>query len=80
MNIVPVLAEVSARGASDGIWGIFFFVLAGLVLWGVGRFVFPKFDMPPKGMMYWDCLFVIIAAVMLVNFFLGLAGKPLFRW
>jgi hypothetical protein len=83
MNVM--LSEISLRGAGSGdftrtIFALFIWVLIGLILWGAGKFAFPRFGMPAKGMQIWDGLFGLIALVVVINFLAGLAGHPLFTW
>lgn len=72
--------EISDKGFTRDVFAVFLAILIGLILWGLGRYFFPKFDMPPKGMMIWDGLFVLIAAIVVINFLASLAGHPLFEW
>jgi len=80
--IRPSLAEISfsSGGLTHGIFVIFIAVLIGLILWGLGRYFFPKFGMPPFGMLIWDGLFILIAALILINFLAGLAGHAFIAW
>lgn len=83
MNLVPLFAQLTVgkgEGLTRDIFVVFICILIGLILWGLGRYFFPKFSMPPFGMMVWDGLFVLIAAIVLINFLASLAGHPLFRW
>jgi len=77
-------AALHLNGGSEGlghnIFVIFIFILIGLSLWGLGRYFFPRLGMPPKGMLVWDGLFVLIAVVAIINFLATMAGHPLVAW
>ena len=68
------------NGLASGLFGIFIAILIGLILWGLGRYFFPRMGMPPMGMLIWNGLFVLIAAIIVINFLAGMAGHPFIRW
>lgn len=80
----PVLADfavnVGSGGLARGILVIFCAILIGLILWGLGHFFFPKLGMPAKGMLVWDGLFILIAALVIINFLAGMMGHPFITW
>ena len=67
-------------GAAHQIFVVFLWILIGLILWWLGRTFFPKLGMPAIGMQVWDGLFLLIAAVVIINFLAGLAGHPFISW
>lgn len=77
-----MLAEISLHGGglTQNLFNVFIYILIGLILWGLGRFFFPKFKMPPTGMLIWDGFFILIAAIVVINFLAGLAGHPFIQW
>lgn len=79
-----VLFAATALSSSEGVIGkLFIFLmilLAALVLWAMGNWLIPKFGAPPIVLTIWHGLFVLLGGILLINFFLGLAGKPLFDW
>ena len=83
MLIQPMLADaiqLNSNGLAHGAFVIFIAILIGLILWGLGKYFFPKLGMPEKGMLIWDGLFILIAAIIIVNFLAGLAGHPFIAW
>jgi hypothetical protein len=81
----PMLSDISFHGGGGGglaqnLFTVFIFILIGLILWGLGKFFFPKFNMPPKGMLIWDGLFILIAAIVVINFLAGVAGHAFISW
>jgi hypothetical protein len=87
MNAMILLADSifhpdssGSAGFAHGVFIIFCAVLIGLILWGLGRWFFPKLGMPATGMMIWDGLFVLIAAIVIINFLAGLMGHQIFPW
>jgi hypothetical protein len=56
------------------LWNTFLCILIGLIIWGLGRFFFPRLHMPPAGMLFWDGFFILVAALLVINFICGLMG------
>jgi hypothetical protein len=78
-----MLAEaivVGGSGLAHGAFMIFLAILIGLILWGLGRYFFPRLGMPPKGMLVWDGLFILIACIVVINFLAGLMGHSFIAW
>lgn len=75
-----VISDLGGSGMAHSIFVVFIAILIGLILWALGRYFFPKFGMPAIGMTIWDGFFILIAAIMMINFLAGLAGHPLFPW
>jgi hypothetical protein len=75
-------AAIVVAGGSFGsaLLGIFLVVLIGLVVWALGRWIFPMLGMPATGMKIWDVIFVLLGALAFINFVAGLAGHPLVSW
>jgi small-conductance mechanosensitive channel len=67
-------------GATRDIFTVFIFIVIGLILWGLGRYFFPRLSMPPKGMLIWDGLFILIAAIVIINFLASLTGHGFIKW
>ena len=83
MNTSIILAEaiiVGGSGLAHSAFVVFLAVLIGLILWGLGRYFFPKLGMPPMGMLIWDGLFVLIAAILVINFLAGMMGHSFIAW
>lgn len=79
-----MLAEFSVNtggsGMAHGIFVIFLAILIGLILWGLGHYFFPKLGMPATGMLIWDGLFILIAAIIVINFLAGMMGHAFITW
>jgi len=79
-NIMLAEFNVGGSGLSHSLFNVFIWVLIGLIIWGLGKFFFPKLKIPAMGLLIWDGLFVLVAALVIINFLAGLAGHPLFSW
>lgn len=71
---------VGGNGFAHDAFVIFLAILIGLIIWALGRYFFPKLQMPPIGMLVWDGLFVLIGAILVINFLAGLMGHPFIHW
>lgn len=83
MNYIVIFAA-SSLSSSDGVlWKLFVFlmiILAGLVLWAMGKWLIPKFGAAPIVLDIWAALFVILGGVLLINLLLGFAGHGFIKW
>lgn len=77
MNITPILAAASGKDLMHEVFVIFIVIAVGLVIWLLGRWGFPKLKAPEIVMTIWDGLFVLIGALLVINFLLSLIGHPL---
>lgn len=59
---------------------IFIVIAVGLIIWGLGRWLFPKLNAPAMVLTVWDGLFVLVGAVAVINFLLSLIGKGFIKW
>ena len=78
--MTPMLAAISGEGLIKDLLKVFGIIICALIVWGLGRYFFPKLKMPAGGLMIWDGLFILLGALVLINFILGLFGSPLVRW
>ena len=72
--------DVSSSGFIKQLFVFLMVLLAALVLWAMGNYFIPKFGAPAIVLTIWHGLFVLLGGIFLINFFLGLAGHPLFTW
>lgn len=78
--IFPILAEVTG---TDAVHTLLLFLVIGiavLAIYAVGKWAMGKLGAPPLVATGWDILFVLIGLIVLINFLLGLVGKPFIRW
>jgi hypothetical protein len=78
-----MLADVSIHtgsGALHDLWILFLCILGGLIIYALGKYFFPRLKVPPGGMMVWDGIFILIAAIIALNFIAGLAGHRFIDW
>jgi hypothetical protein len=78
-NMIPMLA-VTGEGMIKDLLYVFAIVVCGLIVWLLGRWIFPKLKAPPGVLVGWDVLFVVLGALIAINFILGLFGHPLIPW
>ncbi len=81
MNIFADIAvHVNGGGLAHTIFVVFIFILIGLILWALGNWGFPRLGAPPIVMTVWNGLFILIGAVVVINFLAGLAGHSFIDW
>ena len=78
--IMAVAVSVGGGGLAHDVFVIFIFILIGLILWALGNYGFPKFGAPPIVMTIWNGLFILVGAVIVINFLAGLAGHRFIDW
>lgn len=78
--IIPVvLAAVDGEGFLRKAAIIFVILICALIVWS-GRYFFPKLNAPPIVTTVWDGLFILLGAIAIINFLLGLIGKGFIDW
>ena len=79
-----ILAAIVIAGGGGGLMhGLLMFLLVGIciaAIWAVGRFFITKMALPALAMTIWSGLFLLVGLVILINFVMGLGGKPLFEY
>jgi hypothetical protein len=80
MNALPILAAVSGEAMVKQLLWIFALIVIALIVWLLGRYFFPKLKAPEMLLTIWDGLFVLLGALILINFILSLFGHPLLNW
>lgn len=80
MNMVAAAVTLGGSGLAHDIFSIFIFILIGLILWALGNWGFPKLGAPPIVMTIWNGLFILVGAVLVINFLAGLTGHAFIAW
>jgi hypothetical protein len=71
-----MLAEVGGGGVVKQLLYLLLVIVCCLIVWFLGKYAFQVFEAPPVFLKIWTFLFVLIAAIVLINFLLGLGGHP----
>jgi len=77
MNMLMVIT--TGEGAIDQLLWLLAVLVCGLIVWLLGKNGLPKLKAPPGVLTAWDWFFVVLAALLAINFILGLFGHPLLR-
>jgi hypothetical protein len=81
MNTLTMFASISAGGGIiQSLIYLFLVLVCALILWGLGKYAFGVFGAPAIVLTGWTLLFVVVGAIVLINFLLGLAGHPMWSW
>jgi hypothetical protein len=79
-----LLAAATLDFANSGVIGqllVFFVVVACIgIVWALGHWGFPKIGLPQLVITVWDCIFILLGAIMLINFLLSLVGKQFIHY
>jgi len=77
----PIIAVVSGQALLKQLMYLFAFIVCALIVWLLGRWVFPKMKAPEVVLTVWDILFVVLGALVLINFIMGgIFDHPLIAW
>lgn len=69
--------SISIGSGSGLVHSLFFALIIGLcllIVWALGRYFITKFAAPVMVMTIWTGLFVLIGAIIVINFLLSLGG------
>lgn len=77
---MTLLAQISGSAALNSLFLTFLIVLCALIVWWLGNYFFPKFGAPAIVLQVWTGLFILLGAIVLINFLLSLAGRPFIKW
>jgi hypothetical protein len=81
MALIGTLAEISLGGGSGVIHlllVLLIIMICGLLVWWLGNWAFRKLGAPAIMSTIWTGIFIFIAVIFLINFLLGLVGRPFF--
>jgi len=85
MNLLVTLADISlSSSSSDGfIHQLLFILLVGIcigIVYAVGWWFIKRPPIPPIIMTIWQGLFILIGAIIIINFLLSLGGHGFIKW
>lgn len=80
----PILADTIRVAGGDGLIHDLFAVLiiaicVGIV-WAVGRWFIVKLALPALVMTVWNGFFILVGAIVVINFLLSLSGHGFITW
>jgi hypothetical protein len=83
--MTTLLADaIHVSGDSSGLVHSLLFVLVVgiciLAIWWVGNYFIGTLSAPPVASKIWNGLFVLLGLFVVVNFLMGLTGRPLVEW
>jgi hypothetical protein len=78
MNTVMLAADTINLGSGSGlVHDLFAVLIIGIcvaIVWGIGRWVIIKFAAPGLVMVVWNGFFILVGAIIVINFLLSLTG------
>ena len=79
-NTHPFLAQISGDGLVHQLMLVLIIGICVAIVWALGRWFIQKFGAPGIVMTVWNALFLLLGAIFIINFLLGLAGHPFIKW
>lgn len=79
-TLTPMLAAVDGDGIVKQLMIVLLVGICVAIIWALGRWFITKFAAPAVVMTIWNALFLLIGAIFIINFLMGLAGHPFIRW
>ena len=79
------LSEIVVFNGGGGglVHGLFMVLIVGIcvgIVYALGRYFIQKFAAPSLAMTIWNGFFLLVIAIVVINFLLGLAGKPFLKY
>lgn len=72
-----ILAEISVGGGSGLVHSLLMVLLVGVclgIVWALGRWLIGALGAPAVAQTVWNGLFLVVGAVVIINFLLSIAG------
>lgn len=80
MNFPLMLAQASGNDVVRSLLVILVVGICVLLIWWAGKYFITKLGAPAIAMTVWNGIFVLLGLFFIVNFLLGLIGRPLVRF
>lgn len=75
-----MLAVLSGEGMVNQLLFVLIIGICILVVWWLGRWFITQLGAPAIVMTVWNGLFILLGGICVINFLLGLVGRPFIRW
>ncbi len=80
-----LLAEITVHtGSDEGLISLLIHILiigaVCAIIWWLGKMACGAMNLPPRVLQVWNGLFIVVGAIVVINFLLGLGGHPFIRW
>ncbi len=81
----PILSDIAVNtgGGSGMVHSLFAVLIVALsvgIVWGLGRWFIVKLAAPAMAMTVWNGLFLLIGAIVIINFLMSLGGHAFITW
>lgn len=80
MNILLADSINSGGGLVQQGFQILIIGICVAIVWALGRWFITKFAAPAVVMTCWNALFLLVGAIVIVNFLMGLGGHPFLHY
>lgn len=75
-----MLSQINGSGLVNQLLFVLIVGICVAIVWALGRWFIQKFASPPVVMTVWNALFLLLGAIFVINFLMGLAGHPFIKW
>lgn len=73
----PILAAVTGEGLLKQLGLLLVVGICILIIWLMGKLIFPKLTASALVLQIWDGLFILVGGFFVINFLMTLVGHPL---
>ena len=78
--MTPILSQINGDGLVHQLMFVLIVGICVAIVWALGRWFIVKAALPGIVMTCWNGLFLLLGAIFVINFLLGLGGHPFIRW
>jgi len=78
--MIPILAQIDGGGVVHQLLVVLIVGICCAIVWWVGQWFIQKMALPAIVGTVWMGLFILLGAIFIINFLLGLAGHPFIKW
>lgn len=80
MKTILAAAVISGDNFLSNMAALLVYIMCAAILWALGRWLFAIGKLPPLVLTVWTAIFVVVGALALINFLLGLVGHGFHAW
>lgn len=80
MNSLISLAAIAGDGLVHQLLMVLLVAICVGIVWALGRWFIQKFAAPALAMTVWNGLFLIVGAIVIINFLLSLTDHGFIKW
>lgn len=75
-----MLAATSGEGLVRQLVVFVVVLICALIVWALGRWAIGALKAPPQALTVWNGIFIVLGALVAINFLLSLIGHPIIKF